>query len=255
MSPCASSSPARPATASNAWCRFSSSRRSRKDDTSSECISSTSKPKLAKHSTKTSSRSSSYAGTGGDELEAAGAARVSTGATIAHFRMTALQRLRIDLPTSATVQTRSCGADVMGGQHGSSYVRSGKLNRTFYRLSRRLEGCASSPAVSTTVRVSGHVWRPDLITQGVRRVRLGVREDRAPIRSRAGQRDEVDDCVLQSLMWGFRFRWRWPRCTFLASPPWQEMLSGGRALAQTTQRWRKGFAVNVVARDSQLDLT
>ena len=46
-----------------------------------------------------------------------------------------------------------------------------------------------------------------------------------------------------------------PRCTFLASPPWQEMLSGGRALAQTTQRGRKGFAVNVVARDSQLDLT
>ena len=211
MSPCASSSPARPATASNAWCRFSSSRRSRKDDTSSECISSTSKPKLAKHSTKTSSRSSSYAGTGGDELEAAGAARVSTGATIARFRMTALQRLRIDLPTSATVQTRSCGADVMGGQHGSSYVRSGKLNRTFYRLSRRLEGCASSPAVSTTVRVSGHVWRPDLLTQGIRGVRLGVREDRAPIRSRAGQRDEVDDCVLQSLMWGFRFRWRHAR--------------------------------------------
>ena len=133
--------------------------------------------------------------------------RSCASTTIALFSMTALQRLRIDLPTSATVQTRSCGADVMGGQHGSSYVRSGKLNRTFYRLSRRLEGCASSPAVSTTVRVSGHVWRPDLLTQGIRGVRLGVREDRAPIRSRAGQRDEVDDCVLQSLMWGFRFRW------------------------------------------------
>ena len=125
----------------------------------------------------------------------------STGATRARFRMTALQRFRVDLPTSATVQTRSCGAYVMGGQHGSSYACSGKLNRTFYRLSCRLEGCARSPAASTTVRVSGHVWRPDLLTQGVRTVRLGVREDRAPIRGRAEQPDEVDDRALQSHLW------------------------------------------------------
>ena len=106
--------------------------------------------------------------------------------------------LRVDLPTSATAQTRSCGTFVMRGQHGSSYARSGKLNRTFYRTSRRLEGSPRPPAASTTVRVSGHVWRPGLLTKGVRRVRLGVREDRAPIRGRAEQQAAADDCVRAS---------------------------------------------------------
>ena len=46
-----------------------------------------------------------------------------------------------------------------------------------------------------------------------------------------------------------------PRCTFLAAPPWQGMLSGGRAPAQTTQRGRKGSAVNVGVRDSHYELT